>query len=129
MNLDPAARRLAQSFRATKGPERGDDALLISAAARLSRPHRVDVPAMRMQPQSVVLAVRALRSFGWLFLASYAAASIGLWVAHAAFPDAIGPVTDYTVSISAILALTFGGLYAAVLAIKPQAPRTRAPIA
>src|SRR3972149_2997385 len=124
MNLDPAARRLAQSFRATKGPERGDDALLLSAGARFPRPHRVDVPAMRMQPQSVVLAVRALRSFGWLFLASYAAASIGLWVAHAAFPDAIGPVTNITVTIWAMLEITSAGFFADALAIKPQAPRT-----
>lgn len=54
----------------------------------------------------------------WLFLAIYAALSLGLWASHAAFPGAMGPVTDYTVSTSLIGALTFGGMYAAAVSLR-----------
>jgi len=65
----------------------------------------------------------AVRRFSWLFLAFYTASTLGLWLANAVFPDRVGPVTEYTVSISLSLAVTFGGLYAAWSVLRPERPK------
>lgn len=69
------------------------------------------------------------RRFVWLFLAVHAALSLGLWASHLAFPASMGPVTDYTVSISLTGAAAFGGLYAAALSLRDvrRAPSSPAP--
>ena len=70
-------------------------------------------------------ALRLLgRRFAWMTLVIYAALTLGLWIAHAAFPSVLGPTWDYDylVSTSLIGALAFGGLYAAALALWPGRP-------
>lgn len=69
------------------------------------------------------------RRFVWMTLVLYAALTLGLWVAHATFPSALGPSWDYDylVSVSLIGALAFGGMYAAVLALWPERPATSSP--
>lgn len=74
-------------------------------------------------------ALRLLgRRFVWMTLAIYAAMTLGLWIAHAAFPGVLGPWWDYDylVGVSLIGALAFGGLYAAALALWPERPVTTA---
>jgi len=63
------------------------------------------------------------RRFVWMALALYAGLTIGLWVAHATFPAAIGAVTNYTVEVSLIGAIAFGGLYAAAVSLRPVRPK------
>jgi hypothetical protein len=74
-------------------------------------------------------ATAALRRFAWMFLAFYGMGSIALWAAHLAFPGSIGPVTEYTISISLIIGFSFGALYAAASVLRPskgdQASSTR----
>ncbi len=76
-----------------------------------------------MDPEDRSSLSSALRSFVWLFLAFYAASTLSLWFANVVLPDAMGPVTNYTVSISLILAVGFGGLYAAWSALRPERPK------
>lgn len=64
------------------------------------------------------------RRFVWMTLVIYAALTLGLWIAHAAFPSVLGPTWDYDylVRTSLVGALAFGGLYAAALALWPERP-------
>jgi len=66
-----------------------------------------------MDPEDRRALSSAVHRFGWLFLGLYAAATVSLWLANVMSPDSIGPVTNYTVSVSLTFAVTFGGLYAA----------------
>lgn len=75
---------------------------------------------------SIAPPVRAaVRRFVWLVLVIYAALTVGLWLAHALAPSSIGAVTDYTISVSLIGAVTFGGLFAAGTALvdRPDRPQ------
>jgi len=65
------------------------------------------------------LHIFAMR-LAWMSLAGYAAVSLGLWAAHGIWPMAIGPVSDYTVEVAAIAGVTFGGLYAAAMTLRPD---------
>jgi len=70
-------------------------------------------------------ALRLLgRRFVWMTLVLYAALTIGLWLAHAAFQNVLGPWMDYDylVSTSLMGAIAFGGLYAAALALRVARP-------
>ena len=80
-----------------------------------------------MNPTDKEALVRFGRRFAWMTLVLYAGLTLGLWLTAAIFPDNIGPVTDYTVSISLIGAVTFGGLYAAALALRPGGPKDSPP--
>ncbi len=69
------------------------------------------------------------RRFAWMTLAIFAALTIGLWVAHVAWPTVVGPSLDYdyVVGVSLLCAVTFGGLFAAGLALRSARPREPAP--
>jgi hypothetical protein len=71
--------------------------------------------------------VLAIRRFGWMSFVLYAIMSVGLWLAWVLFPRVIGTVTDYTISISLLAAVTFGGLYAAAMALRPVPPKESTP--
>ncbi len=74
-------------------------------------------------------ALRLLgRRFVWMTLVLYAVLTLGLWIAHAAFPNVLGPWWDYDYLVrnSLIGALTFGGMYAAAFALRTD--RRRKPI-
>ncbi len=71
--------------------------------------------------------IQAGRRFAWMTLALYAFLSIGLWLAWVLFPGSIGTVTEYTVSTSLIAAVTFGGLYAAAMALRSARPTESTP--
>lgn len=82
---------------------------------------------MPTQPSDKQALLHLGRRFAWISLAIYGALILGLWAANALFPDAIGPVTDYSLTTGAIAAVTFGGLFAAALALWPGPSRkTRA---
>ena len=63
------------------------------------------------------------RRFVWMTLVIYAGLTIGLWAAHATLPSALGAVTNYTIEVSLIAAIAFGGLYAAALTLRPVRPK------
>ena len=63
------------------------------------------------------------RRFLWMTLVLYAGLTIGLWAAHATFPSALGAVTNYTIEVSLIAAIAFGGLYAAAQTLRPIRPK------
>ncbi len=60
--------------------------------------------------------------FAWATLLLYAGLTVGLWAAHLAFPQSMGAVNNYTVEVSLIGAVAFGGLYAAAMTLHPTRP-------
>ena len=79
-----------------------------------------------MNPSDKEALVTVARRFAWLTPVIYTLLSVGLWITHSVAPSAMGPVTNYTVEVSLIGALTFGGLYALASALRPS---RREPIA
>lgn len=75
-----------------------------------------------MDPSDRTALRVAGRRFVWMTLVIYAGLTVGLWAVHAAFPNALGAVTDYTVEVSLLSAIAFGGLYAAALTLRPGRP-------
>lgn len=78
---------------------------------------------MHTNPEDKDALRAAARRFAWMTLAIYAGLTVGLWIAHAMFPETMGAVTDYTVSVSLMGAITFGGLYAAAMTLRPAKPQ------
>jgi len=78
---------------------------------------------MQTNPEDKDALRAAARRFAWMTLAIYAGLTVGLWIAHAMFPETMGAVTDYTVSVSLMGAITFGGLYAAAMTLRPTKPQ------
>ncbi len=84
---------------------------------------------MHVKPKERETLVLHSRRFVGMTLVIYAALTVGLWLAHAISPGTFGPGLefDYVVSVSLIAALTFGGLFAAALALRPIRPRESEP--
>jgi len=74
---------------------------------------------VRMNPSDKEMLVVVARRLAWLTPLIYMLLTVGLWVAHLVAPQAIGPITNYTVEVSLIGAVTFGGLYALAFALRP----------
>jgi|GEM_PF-1621576 len=60
-----------------------------------------------------------VRRFAWVSLIVYAFLTLGLWISHLGVLGTIGGVTNYTIEVSLLVAITFGGLFAAVMALRP----------
>lgn len=59
------------------------------------------------------------RRFVWMTVALFGGLTIGFWAVHAMFPSILGALTNYTIEVSGIAAIAFGGSYAAALSLRP----------